>query len=328
VTLVGRTIAAAAALACLTSLAVALPPPAAAIPTPPPDTRISVTVDGRVRTARVHIPKPTPDLKKMPLVLAFHGRLGDGDDQEKITHFNSVADANGFIAVYPDGYQRSWNDGRKTTPSNRDGVRDVEFVRRLLKKLTTSYSVDKRQVYAIGMSNGGFFAQRLGCVMAGKFAAIATVASVMPRALAKTCKPSDPLPVLMVMGTDDPLVPYQGGDFGSGMVLSAKATAKLWRELAHCKKPTSRKLRDRDPKDGTQTRVLTANQCAGDAAVKLYSVHGGGHTWPGGRQYLPKTAIGVTSRDFDASSTIWKFLADKQRATKTKPRAVSPSSKG
>lgn len=294
------------------------PQPAAAISTPAPDTRISITVDGRVRTARVHVPIPTPDLKKMPLVLAFHGRLGDGNDQEKITHFNSVADANGFLAVYPDGYQRSWNDGRKNTPSNRDGVRDVAFVRALVKRLVTTYSVDKHQVFAIGMSNGGFFAQRLGCVMAGKFAAIATVASVMPRPLAKTCTPSDPLPVLMIMGTDDPLVPYSGGDFGSGKVLSAKATARLWRSLANCHKPRNRTLRDRDPQDGTTVSLLTANRCAGDASVKLYTVHGGGHTWPGGRQYLPRTAIGRTSRDFDASKAIWLFLHDKRRENRPK----------
>jgi polyhydroxybutyrate depolymerase len=117
----------------------------------------------------------------------------------------------------------------------------------------------------------------------------------------------------MVMGTDDPLVPYRGGGFGASQVLSAKATARLWRELADCRKPTSRRLPDRDPKDGTAVRLLTARKCTGDAAVKLYSVHGGGHTWPGGRQYLPKTAIGRTSRDFDASATIWLFLADKTR---------------
>jgi len=310
----GRTTATAVALACTVALlSPATAQPAAAISTPPPDTRISVTVDGRVRTARVHVPVPTPDLAKMPLVLAFHGRLGDGNDQEKITHFNSVADANGFLAVYPDGYQRSWNDGRRNTPSNRDGVRDVAFVRALLKRLVTSYSVDRRQVFAIGMSNGGFFAQRLGCVMAGQFAAIATVASVMPRALARSCRPADPLPVLMVMGTDDPLVPYSGGDFGAGKVLSARATAKLWRSLANCHRPTNRMLRDRDPRDGTTVSLLTANRCAGDASVKLYTVHGGGHTWPGGRQYLPRAAIGRTSRDFDASKAIWLFLHDKRR---------------
>ena len=72
-------------------------------------------------------------------------------------------------------------------------------------------------------------------------------------------------------------------------------------------------LPDRDPHDGTTVRLLSATKCTGDAAVRFYSVKGGGHTWPGGRQYLPKTAIGVTSRDFDASRTIWLFLAGKKR---------------
>lgn len=303
----GRTSAAFAAIACVAALANGLDSPAEAAGTV--DKTIRLTVDGQVRTATVHAPNPLPDLWKVPLVVAFHGRLGDGDAQQKLSHFNQIADAGGFIAVYPDGYKRSWNDGRKDTPSNRDGVRDVKFVRMLLDQLEKDYPVDTRRVYALGMSNGGFFAQRLGCVMAGRFAAIATVASVLPKTMAKRCKPVRPMPVLMIMGTEDPLVPYKGGGFGEAMLLSAKATAKLWRDLAGCGKPTSRRLRDRDPKDHTAVRLLNANKCKRGSAVKLYSVHGGGHTWPGGQQYLPEPTIGRTSRDFDASRTIWTFFS-------------------
>jgi polyhydroxybutyrate depolymerase len=294
-----------AALACVAALTGAVPAAAA------PDQKITLTVDGRARTATVHLPVPMPDLRKLPLVLAFHGRLGDGAAQEELSHFNQVADQNGFIAVYPDGYQRSWNDGRRDTPSNRDGVRDVAFVRALLHRLEKKYPVDQRRVYALGMSNGGFFAQRLACVLAGRFAAIATVAAVLPKTVAKRCTPGRPMSVLMIMGTKDPLVPYGGGGFGRARLLSAKASARKWRELAGCKRPVVREVPDVRPHDGTSTRILLANHCQGGAVVKLYVVKRGGHTWPGGEQYLPQHAIGLTSRDFNASRTIWSFFAGK-----------------
>lgn len=308
-----RTAAAAAALACTAALTVATPAaPAPSIATR--DQTVSVTVDGRVRTARVHLPNPLPDLKKVPVVLVFHGQLADADAQQALSQFNHLSNDHGFIAVYPAGYQLSWNDGRKDTPSNRDGVRDVRFVRTLLQHLEQRYPVDRRRVFALGMSSGGFFAQRLGCVMAGRFAAVASVAAVLPRTTAKRCAPTRPLSVLMIMGTADPLVPYRGGPFGRATVLSAKASAKHWRELAQCKRPRTRQLPDY-AKDGTRTRVLTADRCQGGTAVKLFTVHGGGHTWPGGRQYLPEDTIGRTSRDFDAGSSIWAFFAPRRLET-------------
>jgi polyhydroxybutyrate depolymerase len=299
-----RTTAALAALTCVAAVTVAAPAPA----TVAKDSTLTLTVDGRERTARVHLPNPMPDIRKVPLVLSFHGLLGDGDSQQALSQFNHVANESGFIAVYPEGYRRSWNDGRRDTPSNQDGVKDVKFVRALLDLLEKTYPVDKSKVFALGMSNGGFFAQRLGCVMASRFAAIATVASVMPKTAAKRCQPAKPLSVLMIMGTADPLVPYKGGRFGRATLLSAKDTAKLWRERARCKKPLQFSLPD-TAQDGTTTKLLVANKCKAGAAVKLYSVQGGGHTWPGGPQYLPEATIGRTSRDFDASRTIWTFFA-------------------
>lgn len=299
----------ATALACTAGLTAAVPAPA----TVTRDQTVTVTVDGRSRTARVHLPNPLPDLKKVPLVLVFHGQLTDADGQQALSQFNHLANEKGFIAVYPAGYQRSWNDGRKDTPSNRDGVRDVRFVRALLDHLEQRYPVDRRQVFALGMSSGGFFTQRLGCVMPGRFAAVASVAAVLPRTTAKRCKPPVPLSVLIMMGTADPLVPYRGGSFGRAKVLSAKASIKLWRDAATCKRPRLRQLPDYAKQDGTRTRVVTADRCQAGVAVKLFTVQGGGHTWPGGRQYLPERDIGRTSRDFDAGRAIWAFFLTHRR---------------
>lgn len=280
------------------------------------DQRIRLTVDGMTRTALVHVPPQKAGILGLPVVLAFHGRLGDGAAMQRLGHLDAVADDNGFLAVYPDGYQRSWNDGRADTPANRAKIDDGAFVRTLLKRLARDYAVNPDRVYATGMSNGGFLTQRLGCELAGTFAAIAPVASVLPRKLAARCDPARPMPVLMIAGTDDPLVPYGGGTVdgsaGGSAVLSAKASAKRWRALAGCGKPTTKALPNKAT-DGTTVRLLVAKKCDRGSAVKLYTVDGGGHTWPGGRQYLPAATIGRTSRDFDASATIWAFFVTHAR---------------
>lgn len=306
-----RTLAATAALACLGALA---PAPAAAATGR--DVRLRIRVDGMTRTALVHVPPQRPGILGRPVVLAFHGRLGDGAAMQRLTHLDTVADNNGFLAVYPDGYQRSWNDGRADTPANAHGIDDVAFVRALLKRLGRDYAVDRERVFATGMSNGAFFTQRLGCELAGTVAAIAPVASVLPRKLAARCEPARPIPVLMIAGTADPLVPYTGGTVkgraGGSTVLSAKASAKRWRALDRCGPPTTGALPDA-ARDGTTVSVLAAARCRGGSAVQLYTVNGGGHTWPGGRQYLPAATIGRTCRDFDASATIWAFFAEHAR---------------
>ncbi|GAA0638901.1 PHB depolymerase family esterase [Sporichthya brevicatena] len=296
------------AAACVAGLFLGLAPHAAAVSDTPAarDEKLTLTVDGRARTATVHVPSKAPGSAGYPVVLAFHGRLGDGAGQERLTHLSDVADEKGFLVVYPDGYRRSWNDGRPDTPANRAGVNDVKFVQHLLDRIESRYRVDTRRIYATGMSNGGFLTQRLGCRLADRIAAIAPVAATLPTKLGSSCRPAKRMPMLMVMGTADPLVPYRGGNG----LLSAPASAARWRALAGCTGTRSTKLPDRR-NDGTRVAVVRGTGCR--AAVKLYTVTGGGHTWPGGRQYLPAATVGRTSKDFDASRTIWSFFAGKRR---------------
>jgi polyhydroxybutyrate depolymerase len=117
---------------------------------------------------------------------------------------------------------------------------------------------------------------------------------------------------MMVMGDKDPLVPYNGGNVGNlpgSKVLSAQDTIKFWASKNGCTaNPSDSTLPDQDPADGTLVKREEYKSCRDNASVVLYTVQGGGHTWPGGLQYLPETTIGKTSRDFNASEEIWKFF--------------------
>jgi polyhydroxybutyrate depolymerase len=120
---------------------------------------------------------------------------------------------------------------------------------------------------------------------------------------------------MLIHGTDDPLVPYNGGSItlGSraigGKVWSAKDTISFWSKHDRCsEKAKTTLLPDSDPNDGTRISSESFAGCALDTSVDLLIVSGGGHTWPSGIQYLPERFIGRTSKDIDATQVIWDFF--------------------
>ena len=255
-------------------------------------------------------PEGIEKTKPAPLLMVLHGSAGSGEDMMTVTRrgFERLADKEKFVVVYPDALERRWNDQGGT-------VDDVGFLLAIVDKLVADGLVDKNRIYVAGISNGGMMAQRLACEQADRIAGIATVAGGLPEPLQATCKPARALPVLVIQGTEDPIVPWSGGavagfeDFGK--VLSARETAKFWAANNRCgdggviaAEP------DRDPKDGTRVKMEVFASCPAGAAVRLAAVEGGGHTWPGGYQYLPERFIGRTSQDVDANSLIWNFFKE------------------
>jgi polyhydroxybutyrate depolymerase len=271
----------------------------------------SIVVGGLKRTYRLHLPPQTVRGMALPLVLALHGRLGDGTSMIKLTHMSTVADQFGFLVAYPDGFQRSWADGRGTTPADKAGVDDVAFLRQLIATVRGQYAVDATRIYATGISNGGFMTQRLGCELAGTFAAIASVAATLLVNQAATCAPAFPMPYLSIEGTDDPLVPYQGGAVNDdrGRVFSAPKSLTRWAGYNQCTPPLTQHDLPGTVNDGTTIQYSGYTTCAGGAQAGLYTVEHGGHAWPGGQQYLPEALIGKTSGNMDASVVIWQFFA-------------------
>jgi polyhydroxybutyrate depolymerase len=216
---------------------------------------------------------------------------------------------------YPGGGRGGQSGGAENRPAPVD---DNAFIDQMLDKLASEYSIDTARVYAAGLSDGGFMAFRLGCTMADRFAAIAAVGAAMPKNL--TCLPSHPLTVVMMNGTSDPIVHYNGGHVGRYSVLSAEDSAKYWAKLNGCQsKPQKQKLSPRE-KGGMKTEVDTYDDCQKGAQVALYSIDGGGNTWPGGEQYLVEKVIGKTSNDLNANDTIWSIFVHHQTASPRAPK--------
>ena len=272
----------------------------------PAGERFDVQVDGVQRTYYVYAPPGLARDKPAPVVLDFHGGGSDAATTARLTGMNRVADAHRFRVVYPEGVGKRWNDTRGLSPAD-----DVGFVSTILDRLRRDHGVDEKRVYATGISNGGFFTTRLACEMSRRVAAIAVVAATMPERLASQCAPERPVSALFFFGDRDPLVKIDGGPVAvnRGRALSLAGAVDLWRRHDGITRPAQREeLPKRDASDGTSVVRESSSGGQDGSEVVLYLIRGGGHTWPGGRPYLP-LVVGVTSNQVDASETIWEFFA-------------------
>ena len=275
---------------------------------------------GVERTYRLYL--PAARATSPALVLVLHGGGGSGAGMELLTEsrFNRAADRDGAIVVYPDGIDRSWNDGRDLdTQSARDNVDDVGYLRALVTRTAAEFHVDRARVYATGISNGGLMSYRLACDAAETFAAIAPVTASFSEQLGPRCQPARPVAVAIFNGTADPLVPWAGGNisvlgFSRGRVWSTANTFSRWIALDGCPAPSVDARVDRDPADETALVLHRAGPCRDQVEVRLYEIEGGGHTWPKGVAYAGEWLVGRVSREVDAVQEIWAFFSESVRS--------------
>lgn len=280
------------------------------------DENRSLVVAGVPRSYVLHLP-PATSRAPHPLLLVFHGGGGTGKGMIRLTRIEADADRAGFVVVYPDGIDHHWNDGRSTIKNKVD---DIGFIKQLLASLEHELPVDRSRVAVAGISNGAIFAERVGCDLADQVGTIAAIAGTLAADYVAACQPAQPLSVLQFDGTSDPIMPFAGGhvkDFGGrgegGNVLSVDATSAFWARADGCAATSTHALPPQSRLDPTRVTEIDHGGCRAGVAVTIYAIDGGGHTWPGGMQYLPKLFIGRTTRQIDASAIIVSYVANHPR---------------
>ncbi len=270
----------------------------------PPRTNADATLQVRdlKRLYDLHVPASikaqTEGQKTVPLVLAFHGKGGNGQEMEQATQFNQLADQKGFIVAYPDSIGGHWDARRSTQPETAN---DVGFISTLIDQLAKEYPIDRQRVYIAGFSNGGMFTHRLACELSDKVAAGAVVSAAMPANLSGSCKPSEPVPMLLINGTEDPAIPYSTP--GKGL-LTVPETAKFWRTHNRCDEQVTKKAVANAP----NITVETYQSCSQKAMVVLYTIQGGQHVWPV-PQPAASNAATAEPQGISASEIIWDFFS-------------------
>jgi polyhydroxybutyrate depolymerase len=282
-------------------------------------TKGTITVGGLTRTYLTYAPRGLA--KGAPLVLVMHG-AGENGARIRIETgygFERIADERGFAVVYPNAYEGYWDVCTVTGKVSANGLHidDVGFLTAMVDKLVSEIGVDPGRVFAAGSSLGGFMAFRLALEAPSRFRAVAAVSANVPTPENFKCKPTGQgTPSVMIMnGTDDPLVPFDGGSvslFGLfyklGKVRSSRESGQYFADLNHI---TGTPERNETPvADGVRVeQVLWRNDST--AEVELVAVHGGGHGIPQPYRRHPRL-LGPSPTEPNGPAVIWAFF-ERQR---------------
>jgi polyhydroxybutyrate depolymerase len=269
---------------------------------------------GLLRQLYLYQPRGYATTHPVPLVLIFHGYRSSGLDMIKLTAFNQLADQKGFLAVYPEAITDRWHTN--SSPQDKTQV-DVSFVHALIEQLKQTYSIDPKRIYAVGMSNGGFFTQRLACELPDQITAFASVAATIGVQEKESCHPTQIAPILMINGSQDPVVTWQGQihrvrhAFRDSTITSVPQAIDFWRQQHHCDPtPQSQLLPNLYTTDHTRVKRVRYANCVPQGSVEQLIILGGGHTWPGSNQntLLSHLLLGRNNQDISATQEIWRFF--------------------
>jgi polyhydroxybutyrate depolymerase len=249
----------------------------ARIPPAPGTELVAVTVDGEGRSYLLHLPR-TAGTGTRPLVLVLHGAGGQGARVERLSRFSALGEAEGFITAYPNGIDGVWRP-------LRDPRAEIAFIRAVIEDIAVRSPVDRRRVYAAGLSNGAMMAAALGCFAPNLVAGVGLVAggSISP------CRNMPRAPAILFNGTADPLAPYEGGRRG---MMPVRDFAAAWGSGQGCRAGPEALPSVADAR-------VDRYACGGAEAV-LWTIPGGTHVWPG----APGAPPGP-----DATRAIWRFFA-------------------
>ena len=259
------------------------------------DAAMTIDVGGVERGYRLGVPRRSDNRTPQPLVLNLHGSGSNAVEQSAYSQLPRVGGERGYVVVTPDAINGQW----QLFPTDGSAGTDLAFAKALLDRIESELCIDTGRVFATGISLGSAFATDLACTLTDRIAAVGNVAEevVFP-----PCERE--LPVIAFHGTADKVVPYKEGDVPAGQANAGLPGTEHnmagWAALAHCDPtPTTTSV-------GTEVQHAAWTGCAKGAAVELYAVRGGGHTWPGS----PVTVdyLGHTTDQIDATALILDFF--------------------
>ena len=277
----------------------------------------SLEYNGEERTYLMYGERSSSRQEGQPLIIALHDNGSSARNLVRISQgrLNKRAEDHGFVLVYPEGLRKRWILNGSAAANRKGRNSDVGFIKMLIESVKEDAAIDESRIFITGMGSGGALAYQLACAYPGMFRAIGVVAASMPVHNLDACETTSNTSMLMINGTENPVVPYEGGHAemikgGLINVVSTEATIALWLKNNGCLYHAEEHLLPNvDRRDGTSVSRYDYAGCDSDVKVVLYCVRGGGHTWPGGRQYAKEERVGRTSRDIDAGKELWAFFS-------------------
>lgn len=245
----------------------------------------TVSVGGLERSFVVSAPTTATSGARLPLLIMLHGAGGDAAGFASLTGMTSLAEQSHFVVVYANGTQAadipgelSWNSGACCGAPSRAGIDDVGFIDRMIAEVEATLQIDPARVYAAGFSNGAMLSHRLACELGDRLAGIADVGGSF---LVSTCENARATAVVVIHGTADSVVPYDGGTTSPGVAArygpwanpAVRETTSVWARINNCQP---------DPEMMITGNIRASHyvDCAEGAPLELFTIVGGTHSWP------------------------------------------------
>jgi polyhydroxybutyrate depolymerase len=261
----------------------------------------TINIGGEERSYALHRPRGWNGGAR-PLLICFHGGSGIAERFAQGSGLIEAGERHGFAVAFPEAPE-GWEDAR---PERGGGRRDLDFVEALVEKLAAEPGIDARRIYALGASNGGMFVMRLACERPERFAGFATVIANLPAAQSEMARPGHPVPIALVFGQEDRVMPRGGGRIlqargvgVGGMVLSAEATVSFWVK----RNQAGRAPRSASLQAGQRIEVRDFPAGPGGAPVRVVEIEGWRHKWP---RWGANRLRGQPG--FDVADLIWDFF--------------------
>jgi polyhydroxybutyrate depolymerase len=249
----------------------------------------------------------------------FQGAFGSGQEWSQLARREQT------VLLIPNGIDpetgntrgdhQNWNDLRRGGQVRQSTADDVGFLTALLDWTEDRYQTDSERIYVTGASNGGMMTQRLILERPERVTAAVALISALPEVSVPLPDPKGVVPLLLINGTEDPLVPWKGGTVGHnrGKVRSGEATATFWVGANHASpQPLVKWLPDRDPRDGCEVETRVYAPLPGGAPVHFWILHGGGHLPPTRQKkslgFLLRKFLGTPCREVEALDLTWDFM--------------------
>ena len=228
------------------------------------------------------------------ILFSLHGYTSRGLWNMNYTGFQSIADQEGFIVIYPQGTllpstgQTHWNVGGWTTGSTTD---DVGFINEIIEFIDDEYSIDQSRIYSTGMSNGGYMSYKLACDLSSKIAAVVSVTGSMTPETFDSCSPTHATSIAQIHGLQDSVVNY----YGSLWSKPIEEVIDFWMSFNNCSE-TPETIEINGINGGGIHNIYS--NCDNQTSVELFLMTNMGHDWPN-----------FDNHDIQASTTVWDFLS-------------------
>jgi polyhydroxybutyrate depolymerase len=259
------------------------------------------------RSYLLTIPPQLSTRTSWPLLIMVHGAGGTAEGLHRWIAPDSATTAAGFIAVYPQGLDRSWNVGcGACTSAGLNGVDDIRFINTLIRQLADSLPIDTTRVFLGGHSLGAQFAHYYACESELAPAGVVAVSGLWLRRTAVRCKPRRDFPVMMIHGDRDRILPWTGPRRNISALSMPEAWDRWYEVLGCTAEPVVTEGADRAG-DGTSVQRTRVDGCRGGTSIELDRIRGGGHGWPGA---AGAGGLGPTTSNFDGLAEILRFFGE------------------